>query len=176
MLPSIKIRPLNLLSASFVNLHGITNSDVFHKNLRIRLSPLKSHILRKYTNPFKRCGMYPSISKCNAKRCKCCKHVSTKRFDEHYRRMNKPKIDNFLYRHFKRKGHTPANILVQPVEKITHDANSTSRVKIIKRHETELKWIKLLQTPYPLGFCDNIYHNGNHSKMPNFDVFSLSYS
>ena len=26
-------------------------------------------------------------------------------------------IDNFLYRHFKRKGHTPANILIQPVEK-----------------------------------------------------------
>ena len=47
------------------------------------------------------------------------------------------KIDNFLYRHFKRKGHTAANILVQPVEKITYDANSTSRFKIIKRHETE---------------------------------------
>ena len=78
MLPSIKIRPLNILSASSVNLHGITNSNVFHINLRIRLSPLKSHILRKYTNPFKRCGMYPSTCKCNAKRCKCCKHLSTK--------------------------------------------------------------------------------------------------
>ena len=74
MLPSIKIRPLNILSASSVNLHG----NVFHNNLRIRLSALKSHILRKYTNPFKRCGKYPSISKCNAKRCKCCKHLSTK--------------------------------------------------------------------------------------------------
>ena len=80
-----------------------------------------------------------------------------KQFGEHYRRMNKPKrIDNFLYLHFKRKGHTPANILVQPVEKITYDANSTSRLKIIKRHEIELKWIKLPQTPYPLGFNDNI--------------------
>ena len=97
-----------------------------------------------------------------------------KRFGEHYRRMNKTKkIDNFLYRHLKRKGHTPANILVQPAEKITYDANSTSRFKIIKRHETELKWIKLLQTPYPLGFNDNIYHEGNLSKMPDFDVFSL---
>ena len=64
MLPSIKIRPLHILSASSVNLHGITNSNVFHYNLRIRLSPLKSPILCKYTNPFKRCGMYPSISKC----------------------------------------------------------------------------------------------------------------
>ena len=84
-----------------------------------------------------------------------------KRFGEHYRRMNTPKNDNFLYRHFKRKGHTPATILVQPVEKITYDANSSSRFKIIERHETELKWIKLLQTPYPLRFNDNIYHEGN---------------
>ena len=98
---------------------------------------------------------------------------SQKRFGERYRRMNKPKNYNFLYRHFKRKGHTPANILVQPVEKITYDANSTNRLKLIKRHKTELKWIKLLQTPYPLGFNDNIYHEGNISKMPDFDVFSL---
>ena len=46
-------------------------------------------------------------------------------------------------------------------------------LKIIKRHETELKWIKLLQKPFPLGFNDNIYHEGNISKMPDFDVFSL---
>ena len=78
MLPSIKIHPLNILSASSVNLHGITNSNVFHNNFRIRLSPLKPPILRRYTNPFKRCGMYPSISKCNAKRGNCCKHLSTK--------------------------------------------------------------------------------------------------
>ena len=57
----------------------------------------------------------------------------------------------------------------QPVEKLTYDKNSSSRFKIIKRHETELKWIKLLQTPFPLGFND-IYHEGNISKMPDFDV------
>ena len=39
------------------------------------------------------------------------------RIGERYRRMNKPKIiDNFLYRHFKSNGHTPANILVQPIK------------------------------------------------------------
>ena len=85
------------------------------------------------------------------------------------------KFDNFLYRHFKRKGNTPANILVQPVENITYDANSTSRFKIMKRHETELKWIKLLQTPYPLGFSDNIYHEGNIRKC-RILMFSLCYS
>ena len=31
----------------------------------------------------------------------------------------------------------------------------------------------LLQAPYPLGFNDNIYHEGNLSKMPDSDVFSL---
>ena len=51
--------------------------------------------------------------------------------------------------------------------------NSSSRFKIIKRHETELNWIKLLQTPFPLGFNDNIYHEGNISKIPDFDVFSV---
>ena len=28
-------------------------------------------------------------------------------------------------------------------------------------------------TPFPLEFNDNIYHEGNISKMPDFDVFSL---
>ena len=59
------------------------------------------------------------------------------------------------------------------MEKITYDANSTSRFKIIKTHEIELKWIKLLQTPYPVGFNDNIYHEGDLSRIPGFDVFSL---
>ena len=43
--------------------------------------------------------------------------------------------------------------------------------KNIKRHETELKWINFLQSPFPLGFIDNIYHKGNISKVPDFDVF-----
>ena len=45
---------------------------------------------------------------------------------------------------------------MQPVEKLTHDKYSSSRFKIIKRHETELKWIKLLRKPFPLGFNDII--------------------
>ena len=39
------------------------------------------------------------------------------RFGEHYRKIKKPKkIDTFLYQHFKRTGHSPDNVLVQPVE------------------------------------------------------------
>ena len=39
--------------------------------------------------------------------------------------------------------------------------------------KTELKWIKFLQSPFPLGFNDYIYYEGNISKMPDFDVFFL---
>ena len=31
----------------------------------------------------------------------------------------------------------------------------------------------LLQTPQPLGFNDSIYHEGNISRLPDFDFFSL---
>ena len=74
---------------------------------------------------------------------------------------------------FKLTGRSPNDVLVQAMEKLTYDKNSSSTFKIIKRHETELKWIQLLQTHFPLGFNDNIYHDGNCSKMPDFDVFSL---
>ena len=63
--------------------------------------------------------------------------------------------------------------MVQPVEKIIHKSNSTEIFKNILRHELELKRIKRLQTPFPLGFNDNIYHEGIISKMPDFDAFSL---
>ena len=78
-----------------------------------------------------------------------------------------------LYQHFKRTCHSPDNFLVQPVEKLIFDENSSVRFNTIKRFETELKWIKLLQSASPLGFNDNIYQEGNISKMPDFDVFSL---
>ena len=76
LIPAVRLRPLNLLSASSVNLHGLTNTSIFHSNLRVMLSPQKSPALRKYSNPFKR-PMYPSILKCNAKRCNCCMHLCT---------------------------------------------------------------------------------------------------
>ena len=32
---------------------------------------------------------------------------------------------------------------------------------------------KIITNTFPLGFNDNIYHEGNISKMPDFDVCSL---
>ena len=96
------------------------------------------------------------------------------RFSEHYHRIKMPrKIDNFLYRHFKQTNHSTSSISIQPIEKITYGDNSTKIYRNILRHELELKWIKLLQTPHPLGFNDNIDHEGNISRLPDFDVFLL---
>ena len=96
------------------------------------------------------------------------------RFGEHYRKIKKPKkIDTLLYQHFKRAGHYPDSVLVQPVEKLFYDENSSVRFNTIKRLETELKWIKLLQSASRLGFNDNIYQEGNICKMPDFELFSL---
>ena len=77
LLPTERIRPLNLFSASSVALHGASNTNVLRNNLRVTLSPIKSPVLRKYLNPFERPSMYPSISKCNAKSCNCCQHLYT---------------------------------------------------------------------------------------------------
>ena len=59
------------------------------------------------------------------------------------------------------------------MEKLFYDVNSSVRFNIIKRLETDLKWIKLLQSASPLGFNNDIYQEGNISKMSDFDVFSL---
>ena len=74
LLPTVRI---NLFSTSSVDLHVTSNTNVLCNNLRVRLSLIKSPVLCKYLNPFKRTSMYPSISKCNAKSCNCCQHLCT---------------------------------------------------------------------------------------------------
>ena len=78
LLPTVDVSPLKLHSVSFINLYGASNYNIFRNHLRIRLSPIKSPILLKYKNPYKRnsmYSMYPDISKCNAKSCTCCNHL-----------------------------------------------------------------------------------------------------
>ena len=62
-------------------------------------------------------------------------------------------------------------ISIQPVKKITYDDNYSKRYRNILRHKLESKWIKLIQTPHPLGFNDNIYHECDISRLPDFDVY-----
>ena len=51
-------------------------------------------------------------------------------------------------------------------KKILYDDSSTKRYRNILRHELELKWIKLLQTPHSFGLIDDIYCEGNISRLP----------
>ena len=44
LIPALRLRPLNLLSASSVNLHGLADTSIFHNNLRVMLSPLKFYV------------------------------------------------------------------------------------------------------------------------------------
>ena len=55
-------------------------------------------------------------------------HTLKTRFGEHYRRMKKPskQFDIFLNQHFNCTGHSPNDISVQPVDKITYKENSST--------------------------------------------------
>ena len=48
LLPTINLTPLKLSSVSSIRLNGASNCNIFPNSLRIRLSPLKSPIIRKY--------------------------------------------------------------------------------------------------------------------------------
>ena len=53
MLPSVYVSPMKLHSATKINLHGVSDSALFRNHLKVRLSLLKSPVLRnsrsKYT-------------------------------------------------------------------------------------------------------------------------------
>lgn len=59
------------------------------------------------------------------------------------------------------------------MEFLTFNSSDTNSFKIKARHIAELKWIKRLQTPYPLGLNDNIYQIGNISNSPSIDIFDI---
>ena len=42
--PTVRMRPQNLFSASSVDLHGASNTNILRNNLRVRLSPIKSPV------------------------------------------------------------------------------------------------------------------------------------
>ena len=83
------------------------------------------------------------------------------------------KIDIFLYRHLKKMVIHLVKLYFNQLKKLYMIQIHHLDLNNIKRHETEFKWIKFLQSPFPLGYNDYIYHDGYISKMPDFDVFSL---
>ena len=75
MLPSVYVSPQNLHWVTRINLHGVSDSVLVRNHLKVCLSLLKSPVLRNSRSKYRRSVVYPSISKCNAKRCSCCKHL-----------------------------------------------------------------------------------------------------
>ena len=70
---------------------------------------------------------------------------------DHRMKMRR-EIDIFLYGQLKHSNHYPSQISIQPVVNILYDDNSTEGDRSIFRYKLEVKWIKALQTPHPLGF------------------------
>jgi len=79
--PSVRIKPLNLQSASSFHVPLISINKCFYNGPKVAISPLKSSIqhwssFNKWTL-HKRHRVYSRIFKCNAKRCiMCCNNLA----------------------------------------------------------------------------------------------------
>lgn len=78
---TVPIARLKLHSAASFNLPSVNISNCFHNGPKVTLSPLSNSLIRKhklsdFSNSFRKRRMYPLISKCNARRCKCCNYLT----------------------------------------------------------------------------------------------------
>ena len=79
--PVVSLPRLNLHSATSFVLPSANISNCFHNGPRVALSPLSNSLIRKYnikqySPSLGNHRMYPSISQCNSKRCRCCNYLS----------------------------------------------------------------------------------------------------
>ena len=77
--PVVRLRSLNLHSASSFRVPSISINKCFNNGPKVVLSPLKINRLCPPNSnhiSFKTRRLYPNISKCDSKRCKCCKNIS----------------------------------------------------------------------------------------------------
>ena len=77
--PFVRLSQLKLHSATSFVTPSINVFNCF-QNPKVTLSPLKNSIIRKYSKIpslalCKKPRVYPTISKCNSKRCKCCNYL-----------------------------------------------------------------------------------------------------
>lgn len=84
--PYVRLTPLNLHSATSFHVPSNNITRIFNNGSKVSVTPLGSPVLRKYhiKSPFRnhlvhsRRRVFPSIYKCNAKRCCCCNYLSCK--------------------------------------------------------------------------------------------------
>ena len=90
------------------------------------------------------------------------------------RNNSKRKYKNFLYDHFIKYNHSIEHVKITPVEILSKLSGKSKNDMKKRRLSAELNWIKRLQTPYPFGFNDQIYQQGNISSIrSNINIFSL---
>jgi len=76
--PKINIKRLNLHSASRIHLfNNVNTNQLFLKNARVVVSPLRHTLLNNYTNPALSNSSHPKVTKCNSNRCLCCRFLNT---------------------------------------------------------------------------------------------------
>lgn len=79
--PIVPLPRLKLHSATSFVLPSTSISNCFHNGPKVALSPLSNSLIRRYninqySSSLGNHRMYPSISKCNSKRCRCCNYLS----------------------------------------------------------------------------------------------------
>lgn len=80
--PTVQLHRLKLNTGSTYLIPSSTSfNHGFHNAPRVVLSPLRTSLVKltriNYVSPNSRHRVYPKISKCNAKKCMCCKHISS---------------------------------------------------------------------------------------------------
>ena len=98
-----------------------------------------------------------------------------KRVQQHlYRFRRHKKFKTLIYQHLEKHQHNINFIKVQPLEIVHRLKDQSHKQHERSRLDCELKWIKKLQTVYPLGLNDNVMGVGNVSRLTNFDIMEIS--
>ena len=92
-----------------------------------------------------------------------------------HRSAIKKHANTFIPKHFNQPGHSVADILIQPIEKIELLPGKSDEDVTIRRLDRERFWMLELGTVYPYGLNDRLQSVGNVSKKlkNNINVFSL---
>ena len=98
-----------------------------------------------------------------------------KRVQQHlYRFRRHKKFKTLIYQHLEKHQHNINFIKVQPLEIVHRLKDQSHKQHERSRLDCELKWIKKLQTVYPLGLNDNVMGVGNVSRLTNFNIMEIS--
>ena len=115
-----------------------------------------------------------TCSKCDNQYVGETKQKLSKRLSGH-RSAIKKHANTFIAKHFNQPGHSVADILIQPIEKIELLPGESDEDVTIRRLGRERFWMLELGTVYPYGLNDRLQSVGNVSKnlKNNINVFSL---